>query len=144
MLFRSDYAAKHRRCIIVEKLEHVLSGKIASYSKKSQWSFYRLLQFILYKAALLLVMVIEADPAYTSQECSRCHKLSRPDGQHFRCGHCGHNDQRDANAAFSLASRVMPIGRVVGDSVRSDSGCWWPRFWEPRCSNATRQTDSQR
>src|SRR5206468_8234081 len=84
--------------------------------------FYQLLQFILYKAALRGVMVIEADPAYTSQECSRCHQLTKPNGKKFVCGKCGHNDHRDANAAFSLAERVMPIGGVVGDSVRSDSG----------------------
>ena len=67
-----DCAAKHRRCIVLEKLEHVRKGKIRRYIEQSQWSFYQLLQFILYKAALRGVMVIEADPAYTSQECSRC------------------------------------------------------------------------
>jgi IS605 OrfB family transposase len=119
-----DYAAKHRRAIVVEKLENVRKkgSKIRSYSEKSQWSFYQLLQFILYKAALRGVMVIEADPAYTSQECSRCHKLTKPNGKSYRCGYCGHNDHRDANAAFNLSQRVMPIGGVVGDSVRSDSG----------------------
>jgi len=117
-----DYAAKHRRCIVLEKLENVRKGKIRRYAEQSQWSFYQLLQFILYKAALRGVMVIEADPAYTSQECSRCHQLTKPNGKKFVCGKCGHNDHRDANAAFSLAERVMPIGGVVGDSVRSDSG----------------------
>lgn len=117
-----DYAATHRRCINVEKLENVLDGKIGRYSKKSQWSFYQLLQFILYKAALRGVMVIEVDAAYTSQECSRCHELTKPNGKSFRCVHCGHNDHRDANAAFNVAGRMMPIGGIVGDSARSDSG----------------------
>src|SRR5207302_4984116 len=62
-----DYAAKHRRCIVLEKLENDRKGKIRRYAEQSQWSFYQLLQFILYKAALRGVMVIEADPAYTSQ-----------------------------------------------------------------------------
>jgi IS605 OrfB family transposase len=117
-----DYAAKHRRCIVLEKLENVREGKIRRYVEQSQWSFYQLLRFILYKAALRGVMVIEVDPAYSSQECSRCHQLTKPNGKKFVCGKCGHNDHRDANAAFSLAERVMPIGGVVGDSVRSDSG----------------------
>ena len=77
---------------------------------------------LLYKAALRGVMVIEVDPAYSSQECSRCHQLTKPNGKRFVCGKCGPNDHRDANAAFSLAERVMPIGGIVGDSVRSDSG----------------------
>lgn len=117
-----DYAAKHRRCINVEKLENVRKGKIRRYSESSQWSFYQLLRFILYKAALRGVMVLEVDSAYTSQECSRCHQLTKPNGKSYRCGHCGHNDHRDANAAFNVATRAMPIGGVVGDSVRSDSG----------------------
>jgi IS605 OrfB family transposase len=117
-----DYAAKHRRAIVMEELENVRKGKIRHYVEKSQWSFYQLLQYILYKAALRGVMVIKVDPAYTSQECSRCHQLSKPSGKVFRCGYCGHNDHRDANAAFNLAQRGMPIGGIVGDSVRSDSG----------------------
>jgi len=111
-----DYAAKHRRCIVVEKLENIHHGKIGRYSEKSQWSFYQLFQFILYKAALRGVMVIEADPAYTSQECSRCHKLSKPNRKVFRCAYCGHNDHRDANAAFSLSKRVMPIDGLAQES----------------------------
>jgi IS605 OrfB family transposase len=75
-----DYAAKHRRTIVVEKLENVCRGKIQACSEKSQWSFYQLLQYIIYKAALRGVMVIEADPAYTSQECSRFHQLFKPTG----------------------------------------------------------------
>jgi IS605 OrfB family transposase len=111
-----DYAAKHRRTIVLEKLENVRKGKTRRYSEKSQWSFYQLLQYILYKSALRGVMVIEVDPAYTSQECSRCHQISKPNGKSFRCAHCGHNDHRDANAAFSLSERVSPIGGVARES----------------------------
>lgn len=111
-----DYAASHRRCIIVENLGSIRKGKARRYTEKSQWSFYQLLQFILYKAALRGVMVIETDPAYTSQECSRCHKLTKPNGKSFRCAHCGHNDHRDANAAFTLSLRVEPIGGVAWES----------------------------
>lgn len=113
-----DYATKHRRCIIVEKLEGMRKkgSKIRHYVEKSQWSFFQLMQFIFYKAALRGVMVIEADAAYSSQECSRCHKLTKPNGKSFRCAHCGHNDHRDANAAFTLSLRVEPIGGVARES----------------------------
>jgi putative transposase len=110
------YAAKHRRAIVVENLGSIRKGKARRYTEKSQWSFYQLLQMILYKAALRGVMVIEVDPAYTSQECSRCHKLTKPNGKSFRCAHCGHNDHRDANAAFSLSERVSPIGGLATES----------------------------
>src|SRR5215472_1684776 len=38
---------------------------------------------------------------------------------------------------------AIPIGGIVGDSVRSDSGLLVRRFWEPRCNNVPRQTESQ-
>jgi IS605 OrfB family transposase len=117
-----DYAVKHRRAIVLEKLERVRSGRMRHDVEKSQWSFYQLFQFILYKAALQGVMVMEVDPAYTSQECSRCHQLSKPNGKSFRCGYCGHHDHRDANAAFTLAERVMPIGGVATESERRVRG----------------------
>ena len=117
-----DYAVKHRRAIVLEKLEKVRRGRMRHYVEKSQWSFYQLFRFILYKAALHGVMVMEADPAYTSQECSRCHQISKPNGKSFRCGSCGHHDHRDANAAFSLSERVMPIGGAAAESESRGRG----------------------
>lgn len=119
-----NYAATHRRAIVVESLEHVRSktSKIRSYVERSQWSFYQLLQYIHYKAALLGVEVFEVNPAYSSQECSRCHSLTRPAGKKYCCAHCGHNDHRDANAAFVLAQRLEPIGGIARDSEGSRSG----------------------
>jgi len=111
-----DYAAKHRRTIVLEKFENVRRGRIRHYAEKSQWSFYQLLPYIRYKAALRGVLVLEVDSAYTSQECSRCHQLSKPNGKSFRCGYCGHHDHRDAHAAFPLAERVSPIGGVAQES----------------------------
>ena len=111
-----DYAVKHRRAIVLEKLEKVRRGRMRHYVEKSQWSFYQLFRFIQYKAALRGVMVMEADAAYSSQECSRCHQISKPNGKSFRCGYCGHHDHRDANAAFSLSERVMPIGGLATES----------------------------
>ena len=110
-----DYAKTHCRAIVLEDLGEVRSkgSKIRSYTERSQWSFYQLRQYIVYKAALSGVMVFEVSAAYSSQECSRCHGLTKPAGKKFACAHCGHNDHRDANAAFTLAQRVMPIGGVA-------------------------------
>jgi IS605 OrfB family transposase len=118
-----DYAATHRRAIAIEDLGDVRAkdSKIRSYAERSQWAFYQLLQYIRYKAALRGVEVIEVAPAYSSQECSRCHEMTKPAGKKFRCSHCGHNDHRDANAAFTLALRVEPIGGIARDSVGSRS-----------------------
>ena len=118
-----DYAATHRRAIAIEDLGEVRSksSKIRSYTQRSQWAFYQLLQYIRYKAALRGVEVIEVHPAYSSQECSRCHLLTKPTGKKFVRSHCGHKDHRDANAAFTLSSRVEPIGGLARDSAGSRS-----------------------
>lgn len=107
-----DYAALHRRAIVLEDLGTVRSStsKIRGYTERSQWAYFQLLQFILYKAALRGVMVFQVSPAYTSQECSRCGTLNGPVGKKYRCRACGHKDHRDANAGFCIASRISPIG----------------------------------
>jgi IS605 OrfB family transposase len=118
-----DYAATHRRAIAIEDLGQARAkgSKIRSYTERSQWAFCQLLQFIVYKAALRGVEVIQVHPAYSSQECSRCHRLTKPTGKKFVCSHCGHKDHRDANAAFTLSQRVEPIGGLARDSEGSRS-----------------------
>ena len=48
------------------------------------------------------------NPAYSSQECPRCHFVSRanrPDQKTFRCVVCGYQDHADHKAALVLATR---------------------------------------
>ena len=48
------------------------------------------------------------NPAYSSQECPRCHFVSRanrPDQQTFRCVVCGYQAHADHKAALVLAAR---------------------------------------
>jgi putative transposase len=104
-----DYAAKHRRVIVLEDLSNVRKegSKIKSYVEKSQWSFFQLEQFIRYKAALRGVEVVLVQPAYTSQDCSRCGTRNKPNGKKYICSSCGHEEHRDANAGFNIAYRAV-------------------------------------
>jgi putative transposase len=115
-----DYAATHRRAVVMEKLENVRSkgSKIRGYSERNQWAFAQFGSMLRYKCALRGIPLFEVDPAYTSQTCSRCGSIHKPDGKQFVCLTCGHNDHRDANAAFNIARRRMPIdGSSSGLSV---------------------------
>lgn len=102
-----SYAQVHRRAIALEQLDGVRSdgSKIKRYTEKSQWSFSQLHQFITYKAALAGVPVVMVDPAFSSQDCSRCGSRHKPNGKSFVCPDCGRHDHRDANASFNLGVR---------------------------------------
>ena len=67
--------------------------------------YYRLAQFIHYKALWAGVPVIEANEDYSSVECHRCGALcSRPRQDLVVCPHCG-SYQADLNASINLAKR---------------------------------------
>lgn len=111
-----DYAATHCRAIVLENLSAVRckGSRIKQYSEKNQWAFAQLEMFVKYKAALRGVPIVYIDPAYTSQTCSRCGTIQKPNGKRYNCASCGHREHRDSNAAFN-------IGRL-GAGVVSGAG----------------------
>jgi len=127
---------KDRESRIVRDLNHKVSRKLVSMAKEQNaalvfedlsgirktkkqyrsfkyalhsWSFYQLQQFVEYKAKLLGVPVLYVDPAYTSQDCSRCGARGQRDGKSFKCPVCGHVDHADVNAAFNIALRQYDL-----------------------------------
>jgi putative transposase len=102
-----DYADKHRSAIVLEDLGKISKkGKAKRYVQKSQWSFYQLETFIKYKAALLGIPIFFVNPAYTSQVCSRCGSINKPNGKHYKCSCCGNLTHRDVNAAFNISANA--------------------------------------
>jgi IS605 OrfB family transposase len=118
-----DYAKTHSRAIALEKLAIGKDSKIRSYSERNQWAFAQLESFIRYKSRLAGVTVVEVDTAFTSQTCSRCGHIHKPNGKLFACPACGRQDHRDANASFNIARRGWEsIGGLATDSVRRRCG----------------------
>jgi len=99
-----DYAKLHSLAIVLEDLGKISKkGKAKRYVQKSQWSFYQLETFIKYKASLLGIPIYFVNPAYTSQVCSRCGSINKPNGKNYKCS-CSHFDHRDSNAAFNISA----------------------------------------
>jgi len=80
--------------------------------KLGNWSYYQLQQFIEYKAEALGKSVIYVEPAYTSQECSKCGFTDKSNrhGSVFHCKKCGYELNADLNASRNIASRGKLFG----------------------------------
>lgn len=104
-----DYAIKHRRAVVIEDLKGVTApgSKIRRYSEKNQWAFAQLETFLRYKCALHGIPLLTVNPAYTSQTCSKCGNIHKPNGKKFSCGSCGQTTHRDVNASFVIAKRGL-------------------------------------
>lgn len=81
------------------------------------WAFAQLGHFLAYKAGQAGVVIVEVDPAYTSQQCHRCgwiDKKNRRSQASFICGRCGFVGHADHNAAHNIAQRgVVCWGEVM-------------------------------
>jgi len=98
--------AKENNCgIKLEKLTGIRNNKkhVKSFNfSLNSWSFYQFELFTLYKAKLQGVKVSYIEPAYTSQNCSKCGLLEKRSGKLFKCSHCGHTCHSDVNASWNI------------------------------------------
>lgn len=102
--------AKRSCCgIVLEDLKGIRKQMKARKSNRSRmhgWSFYQLRQFISYKAKLSGIPICIVNPAYTSQQCSRCgniDKRNRKTQSEFVCKSCGFSLHADENASINIS-----------------------------------------
>ena len=69
-----------------------------------EWPRSELLQRIKNKAELRGIPIVEINPAYTSQTCSRCGQLGNRERHNFSCS-CGHTQHADINAAINIRTK---------------------------------------
>lgn len=98
-----DFAVKHNaKYINIEDLE----GYRASDFILRNWSYYKLQEYITYKAGIYGIEVRKVNPYHTSQICSCCEHWEegqRIDQSHFKCKSCGAELNADFNAAKNIA-----------------------------------------
>ena len=97
------------------KLERL--ANIRSTTRKSRknnhslhtWSFYRLAQFIEYKARLAGIKVEYVNPAYTSQTCPVCGHVHHANDRTYTCK-CGFRIHRDILGAMNICNSTEYVG----------------------------------
>lgn len=105
-----DFAKQQKVSVIrLEKLANI--RQTARTSRKNEknlhtWSFYRLSQFIEYKANLEGIKVEYVNPAYTSQTCPSCTKKNKAQDRWYNCK-CGFEKHRDLVGAMNI--RYAPV-----------------------------------
>ncbi len=82
----------------------------------SNMPFYKLTQYIIYKALWQGNAVIKLSEKDTSKTCHRCGKIgTRPSQGLFKCLHCRLQYNADLNAAINLANRCLEY--ILGHGV---------------------------
>lgn len=93
--------------VAFEDLEQI-RDRISDGKKFQQWAFRELQEQTANKAELAGIVVETVEPAYSSQQCSKCGctlKENR-DGQHFACLTCSYTANADYNAAKNVARKL--------------------------------------
>jgi len=101
------------------------NGKGRRFNRRlNSWPFWKLRQYIEYKANWRGIVVVEVSEAYTSQRCWRCEAIGTRSGKHhglFECPRCGLKENADRNGAFNIGRRalgqVSKVGAVVSQPV---------------------------
>ena len=109
------------RAIAVENLTGINKRTTVRKSQRAErysWSFYQLKQFILYKALLAGIEVIEVNPKNTSRACFNCghvDKKNRPTQKKFKCVCCGFSGHADTIAAENI--RRVAVNQPYADKL---------------------------
>jgi putative transposase len=103
------HAKENNAHISVENLTGIRSQKLKGPYKYfiNSWQFYALRMHLVYKAEYKYgkMQVVAINPAYTSQECSKCGSIHKTNTKFYHCKTCNFKGDRDINAAINIAKR---------------------------------------
>lgn len=104
--------AHNVKVIKLEQLQNIRSATRKSRKNNHSlhiWSFYRLAQFIEYKAKLAGISVEYVNPAYTSQTCPICSRVHHANDRNYTC-ECGFQIHRDLLGAMNICNSTEFVG----------------------------------
>jgi putative transposase len=95
-----------------------LTRGLALRRRLSQWQHGAIRRAVANKAELAGLSIAEVNPAYTSQNCSRCGLRGKRHRHKFTCPFCGHTQHADVNAAVNIRTRYVQ-SRLDGEPSTS-------------------------
>ena len=104
--------AHNVQVIKLEQLKNIRSATRKSRKNNHSlhtWSFYRLAQFIEYKAKIAGISVEYVNPAYTSQRCPICGSVHHANDRNYTCA-CGFHTHRDLLGAMNICNSTEFVG----------------------------------
>ena len=121
-----DEAEKHNAIIAIGDLKGVRKNKKERKANRKihTMPFYRLNEYIRYKAVERGIAVIEVPEFNTSKQCSRCGSMrtERPSQGVFICKDCGYQVNADVNGAKNILKRAVGYMLTVGAAVTQPEG----------------------
>jgi len=112
-----DFAKQNNIAQInMEKLSGIRQKTSKSRKNKHYihtWSFYRMQQFVEYKARREGILVVYVNPKNTSQICPCCGELNKAEDRLYVCKDCGYSTHRDRVGAMN----IMRVSAVDGNSL---------------------------
>jgi len=120
-----DEAEKHNAIIAIGNLNGVRNNKGKKANRKvNSMPFYRLKEYIKYKALERGIAVIEVPEFNTSKQCSRCGSMNtkRPSQGLFICLDCGYRINADVNGAKNILKRAQGYMLWAGAVVTRPGG----------------------
>lgn len=111
-----EQAIKTNSLIVFGDLKEIRNqNKGRRFNRKlNDFPYYKLAQYIRYKAEWNGIKVVEVSEAYTSQTCHRCGKTGVRRGGLFKC-ECGLEDNSDRNGAINIGQRALGYISKAGD-----------------------------
>ncbi len=112
-------AYKNKACIVIGKLKHLKKDKGRRFNRKlSGFSYYKLTNYLSYKAKEKGVPLILVSEQNTSKTCNVCGIIGKRTKNWFKCS-CGYEDNADRNAAFNIGK--LDLSYMLRSGVESST-----------------------
>lgn len=115
-----ETAYRNKSAIVIGKLKNLKKDKGRKFNRKlSSFPYYKLCNYIDYKAKEKGVPVYFVNEAYTSKTCNVCDIIGNRKGNWFSCSNCSYQDNADRNAAFNIGKRGLSY--MLGSGVEASA-----------------------